>query len=260
MHVALFATCLVDSFRPSVGFSAVALLESAGCTVDVPVAQTCCGQPAYNNGDSANARKIAQQLIDTFSPYEYVVIPSASCAGMIQQHFPRLFEHDPLWLQRSREFAGRCYELVIFLHDILRVSSFPVQYQGTVTYHDSCSSLREVSVKHKVRDLLAGVEKLQLNECSDTEVCCGFGGTFCVKYPEIATSMVDDKVTAITASGADMLSAGDLGCLLHLAGRLKRLNHAIQIYHVAELLAGHTDIPGIGDGQHDPVANSDDAV
>ena len=249
MHVALFATCLVDMFRPNAGFATVALLEQAGCEVHVPLNQTCCGQPAYNNGDYRNARRLAQQVIETFSAYDYVVVPSGSCAGMIIQHYPQLFEDDAYWQDRARDLAGRCHELVSFLHDILAVTSFPICEQGAITCHDSCSSRREIQIGQKSRNLLAGNAQLKFIDLNEAEVCCGFGGTFCVKYPEISTAMVDDKVANIDATGAEILVSGDMGCLLNIAGRLKRLNKPIRVYHIAELLAGMTDVPGIGDGE-----------
>jgi len=248
MHIALLATCLVDLFRPNAGFAAIALLENAGCVVDVPLGQTCCGQPAYNNGDVDSARKIARQVIETFSDYEYVVVPSGSCAGMLIHHYPRLFEDDPDWHRKAMDLSGRCHELVSFLHDILKVTSFPMQYHGSLTCHDSCSSLREIHAQQKSRNLLACNNKQTLIELNDAEVCCGFGGTFCVKYSEISESMVNDKVANIDATGAEILVSGDMGCLLNIAGRLKRLNRPIRIFHIAELLADMTDVPGIGDG------------
>ena len=254
MRVALLATCLVDVFRPNAGFAAVSLLQQAGCDVDVPVQQTCCGQPAYNNGDAANARELAKQVMNLFKNYDYIVVPSASCAGMLKQHYPRLFEDDPVWREMALDLSRRCYELIGFLHDILNLAGMPIAYQGAITYHDSCSSLREVPGKQQVRALLAGNEKLQLVELKDAEVCCGFGGTFCVKFPEIATAMVDDKVADIEASGAQLLVSADLGCLLHIAGRLKRLNKSIQVYHIAELLAGMLDTPGIGERVTSPAS------
>jgi L-lactate dehydrogenase complex protein LldE len=254
MRVAFFATCLVDAFRPTAGFAAVSLLEQAGCEVDVPMQQTCCGQPAYNNGDLTAARILAKQVIGMLSGYDYVVVPSASCAGMLKQHYPYLFEDNPPWREKAFDLSNRCYELIGFLHDILQVSAFPVCFQGSVTYHDSCSSLREVPIKQQVRKLLASNENLQFVELTDTEVCCGFGGTFCVKFPEIATSMVNDKVANIEATGAEMLVSADMGCLLHITGRLKRLNKSIRVYHIAELLAGMTDTPGIGDGADSPIS------
>lgn len=247
MKVALFVTCLVDLFRPSVGFAAVKLLEAAGCEVEVPPAQSCCGQPAYNSGAKADAKAIARQVIATFEPYEYVVAPSGSCAGMIKTHYPELFADEPAWAERARALARRCHELLAFLVDVRGMTAVAAEYRGRVAYHDSCSSLRELGVKSQPRRLLASVAGLELRELPGAEVCCGFGGTFCVKYPEISTRMASDKAREIQASGADTLLAGDLGCLLNLAGRLAREGSAVKVRHVAEVLAGATAAPAIGE-------------
>lgn len=249
MRVAVFATCLVDLFRPTVGFATVKLLEQAGCEVDVPPTQTCCGQPAYNNGDNDDARAIARQVITAFSGYEYVVVPSGSCAGMLHKHYLELFRDDPEWEPRARELSQRCRELIGFLVDVLKIDRLDSHYSGTVTYHDSCSSQRECGIKPQARELLAMVGSLHLAEMEGTEQCCGFGGTFCAKYPDISRHMVDNKLAAIEATGADTLLAADLGCLWHIAGRLKRLDKPIKVYHVAEVLAGMANGPGIGDGE-----------
>lgn len=253
MRVAFFASCLVDLFRPNAGFAAVALLENAGCIVDVPPEQTCCGQPAYNNGDKNNARIIARQVITSFSDYEYVVVPSSSCAGMMIQHYPQLFEDSAEWHKKATDLSARCFELVTFLHDVLKVTSFPGAYQGTITYHDSCSSLREIKVKEKTRNLLSCNKELNLVELANPEACCGFGGTFCVKYPEISEFMVNDKIADVESTGAEMLVSGDMGCLMNIAGRLKRLDKPVTVFHIAEVLAGMTDLPGIGDKAGEPL-------
>lgn len=249
MRVGLFVTCLVDLYRPNVGFSAVELIERAGFEVAVPIGQTCCGQPAYNSGDREDARRIARQVIGLFDGFDHVVVPSGSCAGMLKLHYPRLFEHDPQWRSRAEDFAARVSELSAFLIDVAGMDSVETSRSGSCTYHDSCSSQRELGVREQPRKLLASVQGLELREMDDTEVCCGFGGTFCVKYPEISERMVADKVAAVKASGADTLLAGDLGCLLNIAGRLKREGSSVRAYHVAEVLAGRTDVPGIGDGE-----------
>jgi L-lactate dehydrogenase complex protein LldE len=246
-RVGLFVTCLVDLFRPTVGFAAVKLLRDAGCTVEVPRAQTCCGQPAYNSGDRADAGAIARQAIEAFEGFDYVVAPSGSCAGMLREHYPALFADDPAMAPRAHHLARRAYELVSFLTDVLGVATTGVRYQGVVTYHDSCSGLRELGIREQPRRLLAGVPGLELNELADAEVCCGFGGTFCVKYPDISNRMVDDKAAAVQASGADTLLGGDMGCLMNLAGKLKRLGSPVRVRHVAEVLAGMTDAPPIGE-------------
>ena len=250
MKVGLFITCLVDLFRPSVGFAAVKLLEEAGCALEVPRAQTCCGQPAYNSGDKADAKAIARQVIESFSAYDYVVAPSGSCAGMIKTHYPELFADESAWAVRARELAGRTYELVSFLVDVCGMDGVAARYQGTVTYHDSCSGLRELGVKAQPRKLLASVAGLSLRELPGAELCCGFGGTFCIKYPEISTRMVADKAKDIRATGADTLLAGDLGRLLNMAGRLEREGSTVKVRHVAEGLAGMTELPAIGEPRH----------
>ena len=246
-RVALFVTCLVDLFRPSVGFAAVKLLEQAGCRIEVPLRQTCCGQPAFNSGDRRGAEAIARGVIEAFAGFDHVVAPSGSCAGMLRLHLPELFDDDPETKERAVELAGRCHELVSFLVDVMGVRDVQAQLAATVTYHDSCSGLRELEVKRQPRQLLASIEGLSLREMEDSEVCCGFGGTFCVKYPEISTRMVSNKAEHVEATGADLLLAGDMGCLLNMAGRLKRLGSAVQARHVAEVLAGETAGPAIGE-------------
>ena len=246
-RVALFVTCLVDLFRPSVGFAAVKLLQQAGCRIEVPLRQTCCGQPAFNSGDRRGAEAIARGVIEAFAGFDHVVAPSGSCAGMLRLHLPELFDDDPETKERAVELAGRCHELVSFLVDVMGVRDVQAQLAATVTYHDSCSGLRELEVKRQPRQLLASIEGLSLREMEDSEVCCGFGGTFCVKYPEISTRMVSNKAEHVEATGAELLLAGDMGCLLNMAGRLKRLGSAVQARHVAEVLAGETAGPAIGE-------------
>ena len=246
-RVALFVTCLVDLHRPTVGFAAIKLLEDAGCQVEVPRTQTCCGQPAYNSGDRQTARRIARSVLAAFDGYDYVVVPSGSCGGMIRHHLPHLFDDDPNLRARADALGARTWELTAFLADVMGVRGTGAAYQGVVTYHDSCSGLRELGVKAQPRALLAGIAGVQLRELPDAEVCCGFGGTFCVKYPEISTRMVQEKTRDIAATGADTLLAGDMGCLLNMAGRLSREGSPVQVRHVAEVLAGMTgDVPPIG--------------
>ena len=245
--VGLFVTCLVDLFRPNVGFAAIKLLEDAGCSVTVPELQTCCGQPAYNSGDAADAREIAKQVIAAFEGFDYVVGPSGSCMGMIRVHYPEMFPTDAAWRGRADSVAEKSHELLSFLRDVLGVESLNVRFEETATYHDSCSGLREMGVKSQPRDLLGHVSGLTLNEMAENEVCCGFGGTFCVKYPKISQRIVADKVKNIVDTGATTLLGGDLGCLLNIAGRLKREQSQVKVYHAAEVLAGLTEVPPIGD-------------
>ncbi len=246
-RVALFVTCLVDLYRPSVGFAAVKLLEDAGCTVAVPRLQTCCGQPAFNSGDRATAKAIAADVIAAFDGYDHVVVPSGSCGGMIHEHYPALFADDPAMAPRARALAVRTHELVSFLVDVLGVTQVQADWTATATYHDSCSGLRELGIKAQPRQLLASVRGLTLAELPQAEVCCGFGGTFCIKYPEISDRMVADKAAQVDSTGADLLLAGDLGCLLNMAGKLKRTGSRVQVRHVAEVLAGMADEPAIGE-------------
>lgn len=228
-----------------VGFAAVKLLEDAGCTVEVP-RQSCCGQPAFNSGDRASAQDIARQVIDAFEPYDYVVAPSGSCAGMLKAHYPELFRGDPNWLPRADALAARTFELTSFLVDVCGVRKVAVRLDAAATYHDSCAGLRELGVHDQPRRLLATVDALQLTEMQGADVCCGFGGTFCVKYPEISNAIAGKKVAAVVASGAGLVLAGDLGCLMNIAGRLQREGAGVEVRHVAEVLAGMTNAPAIG--------------
>jgi L-lactate dehydrogenase complex protein LldE len=247
--VALFVTCLVDLFRPSVGFAAVKLLEDAGCRVVVPAVQTCCGQPAYNSGDRANTLAIARQVIDVFSSFQHVVAPSGSCAAMIRHHYPAFFAGDPAMKLRAAELAARTWELTSFLTDVLGVERVTAHFTGSATYHDSCSGLRELGVKAQPRKLLAGVDGLALKDLPNAEACCGFGGTFCVKYPDVSADIAGRKTADIAATGADLVLAGDLGCLINIAGKLKREGSPVQARHVAEVLAGTTGEPAIGEAR-----------
>ncbi|MEI8146866.1 MAG: (Fe-S)-binding protein [Alphaproteobacteria bacterium] len=247
LRVGLYATCLVDLFRPSVGFAAVKLLEANGCVVEVP-AQTCCGQPAFNSGDRRTAQDLALQVIEAFEGYHAVVVPSGSCGGMIKHHYPELFADNPKLSARANRLADKTHELMSFLVDILGVTRVAAAHEGSVTYHDSCSGLRELGVKDQPRKLLASVAGLDLVEMRDSDVCCGFGGTFCVKYPDISNTIVEKKAAAIEASGAKTLLAGDLGCLMNMAGKLARQGSSVEVRHVAEILADMTDEPAIGRG------------
>ena len=253
MRVGLFVTCLADLMRPSVAFAAVKLLQDAGCTVSVPEAQTCCGQPALNSGDSVDARQIAMKVIAAFEGYDAVVGPSGSCMGTLRHDYPALFSgttaEDAAWRTRAEDLSRRSHELTSFLVDVLKVPAVTAHYDGTVTYHDSCAGLRELGIKRQPRQLLAGVQGLKLVEMEGTEECCGFGGTFCVKYPEISTKMVDDKIAHVQASGATTLLGGDLGCLLNIAGRMKRQGIEVRVLHTAEVLAGMGHQPAIGEAQ-----------
>lgn len=254
--VGLFVTCLVDVVRPSIGFAAVRLIEAAGCDVIVPERQTCCGQPAYNSGDRADAVAIARQTISAFGGCDYIVAPSGSCAGMLKTHYPRLFADDPAMHAKAEAFAGRVHELLSFLVDVRGMTEIPEALQQTagestggkalrVTYHDSCSGLRELGIKDQPRQLLTSIKGLELVEMADSEICCGFGGTFSVKFPDISNAMVEKKAQNIAGAGPDLVLAGDLGCLLNMAGKLSRQGRRIGARHVAEVLAGELAEPAI---------------
>jgi L-lactate dehydrogenase complex protein LldE len=242
----LFVTCLVDLFRPSVGFAALKLLEAAGCEVVVPAAQTCCGQPGYNSGDRAGAQVLARKVLHEFNTCEYVVVPSGSCAGMIRTHYRELLAEFPELRQQVERLAERTYELTEFLQNVVKVSETPGRWQGVVTYHDSCSGLRELGVKAQPRALLARVHGLELKEMSTPEQCCGFGGTFAVKFGEISTRICDQKCADIAATGANAVILGDLGCMLNIEGRMRRRGETTRVLHIAEVLAGMTDADGSG--------------
>ena len=244
-RVALLVTCLVDLFRPSVGFAAVRLLEDAGCDVEVP-AQSCCGQPAYNSGERHLAMKVARTMLDALEDYDYVVAPSGSCTGMVTKHYPNLFEgtRDE---ERARALSQRTFELTRFLVEVRGVTRTASRFEGTVTWHDSCSCLREAGTREAPRILLGGVEGTVLKEAKDREVCCGFGGTFCVKYPAISTAMARDKAASLEETGADTVLSADLGCLLNIAGVLRRQGSPVKVRHVAEVLADDAAGPAIGE-------------
>lgn len=246
-RIGLFVTCLVDLFRPSVGFATVKLLEEAGCVVEVPERQTCCGQPAYNSGDIKNSKAIAKQVIEAFQNYDYLVAPSGSCLGMIKIHYPELVKDEPVWHEKAKALAERSFEILSFLADIVDVQLPERSFEAVATYHDGCAGLRELNIKQQPRHLLAAVKGLNLKELKEPEVCCGFGGTFCVKYPDISERMVSDKANDIQATGADILLAGEMGCLLNIAGRLHRLKIPVRCFHAVEILAGMTEQPAIGE-------------
>ena len=247
VRVGFFATCLVDLFRPNVGFAGVRLLDEAGCEVEVPAVQTCCGQPAYNSGDFRTTQALAQRVIAAFEGYDYVVAPSGSCASVLKVHYPLLFPADEHWRARAELLSPRCFELMQFLHDVLGSEGPPPRFSGTATYHDSCSGMRELGIHAQPRALLDRVEGMKRVELEDGAVCCGFGGTFCVKYPRISERMVCDKVECVRQSGAGTLLGGDLGCLLNIAGRLKREGSPTKVYHAVEVLAGMADTAAIGE-------------
>ena len=245
--VGLFVTCLVDLMRPATGFAAAELIEAAGFRVEVPAAQTCCGQPAYNSGNTEDTRAIAKQVIAAFEGVDYVVVTSGLCGGTLRKHYPELFAADAAWQARAESLADKTFELTQFLQEHAKSNEKLLAWEVAATYHDSCSGLRELGIKGQPRELLSKVDGLSLIEGQEAETCCGFGGLFCVKYGDISEEIVSAKVADIDKTGADLVLGGDLGCLMNIAGRLKRLGRPTEVRHVAEVLAGMRDAPAIGE-------------
>jgi L-lactate dehydrogenase complex protein LldE len=239
MRVGLFVTCLVDLMRPSIGFAAIKLLESGGADVYVPPTQTCCGQPAYNSGDRADAIALARKVVDEFEDCDYLVSPSGSCSGMIKTHYGELFAADPAMQARVAALGQKTWELTSFLAEVLKLERVPGTFEGKATYHDCCAGLRELGIKKQPRALLASMAGLKVSEMAEPETCCGFGGTFSVKFGEISARLADNKCGHIEAADVDAVVLGDLGCMLNIEGRLRRRGDAkTQVLHVAEVLAG----------------------
>ena len=237
--IGLFITCLADSMRPSIPWSTVRLLEHAGYDVEVPMAQTCCGQPAYNAGDAHSARLLAKKFLDEFEGFDHVVAPSGSCMGTIKTHYANLFNGHADLLRRYERLQPRLYELTDFLVHVAKLSSLPGKSKGCMTYHDSCAGLRELGIQQQPRTLLALQPDVELVNMEQCQQCCGFGGTFSVKYGNVSAAIADEKCAHIHASGADAVVMGDLGCMLHIEGRLRRTGDMrTRVLHIAEVLAG----------------------
>jgi L-lactate dehydrogenase complex protein LldE len=242
MRVGLFVTCLVDLMRPSIGFAAIRLLEAGGAELFVPPSQTCCGQPAYNSGDRRDAIALARKVVEEFEGCDYLVSPSGSCSGMIRTHYGELFADDEPMRDRVTALSAKTWELTSFLADVVKLQRVPGGFRGTITYHDSCAGLRELGVKHQPRALLAQMRDVTVREMPEAETCCGFGGTFAVKFGEISARLADNKCGHIEAAGVDAVVLGDLGCMLNIEGRLRRRGDVrTRVLHVAEVLAG--DLP-----------------
>lgn len=244
--VGLFVTCLVDLFRPAIGFAAIKLLEDAGARVEIPLTQTCCGQPAFNSGDRVDAQAIARQVVDVFEGFDYVVAPSGSCAGMLKLHYAALLADDPAYAERAKTLAEKSHELTRFLVDVLYLEGVDATYAARVTYHDSCASLRETGSGWAARRLLQSIRGIDLVELPDAEACCGFGGAFSVKYPGISSAIAEAKSRTIAATDASCVVSCDLGCLMQIAGKLSRDGKKIQVRHIAELLANMVEAAPIG--------------
>ncbi len=234
--VSFFVPCLVDTIYPEVARSVVKVLENLELEVDCPREQTCCGQIAYNSGYRSRARRLAERFITLFEDAEAIVCPSGSCAAMVKHQYPLLFQTDPAWLKRARDVAAKIFEFTQFLVDVLDLTELGARYSCTATYHDSCHLNRHLGIHSQPRRLLQGIQGLRLVEMEDADRCCGFGGAFSMKYPDISLAIVQDKVDNILASKADIVVGCDMGCLMNIQGRLNRLGSSVQVKHIAQML------------------------
>jgi len=235
MRIALLVTCLGDVIRPAAGVATVRLLRRLGHEIEFPERQTCCGQPFYNSGFAEQARELAQHTIGVFDGYETVVAPSGSCAAMVKLEYPRLVEHDPSWSRRAEDLAARTFELTDFLVNRLGVVDVGARYEGRVTHHYACH-LRGLGLTDEVERLIEHVDGATYVPLQRQDQCCGFGGSFAVRYPQISGAMVEDKTACIAATEADAIVSTDTGCLMNIGGRLHRQESPIEVLHVAELL------------------------
>jgi L-lactate dehydrogenase complex protein LldE len=235
--ISLFIPCLVDAVYPEVGEAVVKVFERLGMSVTYPPDQTCCGQPAFNAGHLPQARKAARRFIEIFESAEVIVCPSGSCTAMVRHHYPDLMQADDSWCRRARSLGEKIFEFSEYLVDVLGKADTGARYAGTVTYHDSCHLLRSLGIREQPRQLIRGVAGTTFVELYDSDRCCGFGGAFSVRYPEISTALVDEKVANILATGADAFVGADMGCLMNIEGRLSRMGSKVRVMHVAQLLA-----------------------
>jgi L-lactate dehydrogenase complex protein LldE len=239
MRVALFITCLVDQMWSSIGASTVAVLRRAGCTVEFDERQTCCGQPAFNTGYASEARRVAVRFIELCeeSKADAIVSPSGSCTAMVH-HYEALFQDDEQWRARARAVAARTFELSSFLVRVLKTEDVGARFAGRVTWHDACHGLRDLNIRDEPRRLISRVREAEFVELENADTCCGFGGTFSVKYPEISTAILEQKIEAIARAQVDAVISGDASCLMQIGGRLSRVGSKVRVMHLAELLAG----------------------
>jgi len=238
MKVSLFITCLVDQLFPQVGVSMVEVLRRLGVEVDFPEAQTCCGQPAFNSGYRAQARELAERFIKVFDESQYIVAPSGSCTSMVKVFYPDLFEDDGASRERAQKLAARTFEFSEFLINILKVEDVGAKFHGRVALHQSCHLLRELNVRTEPLKLLRAVRGIELIELERADACCGFGGLFAIKYAQISGGILQEKIDCIKRSGAEVIVASDMGCLMHIDGGLSRQRIPVRTLHLAELLAG----------------------
>ncbi len=241
-RVALFVTCLGDMFFPQVGEATVQLLERAGMEVDFPERQTCCGQPAYNSGFQRVTRQFAEHFLNVFESAECVVSPFGSCVALVKNEYPHLFDDNPALRTRIEQLGARTYELTTFLVNVLGIEDFGARFPARVTYHDGCHALRGLGIHDEPRRLLSHVEGLELVEMEPPEWCCGFGGTFAVRMPEVSGAMLNEKLRRITATNAQYVVSTELGCMMNIGGGLTRHKLAPRIIHLANVLAGGANV------------------
>ena len=239
-RVSLFVTCLVDLFFPEIGEATVNVLRRQGVQVDFPRAQICCGQPVFNSGFRGDAAAVARRTIDVFKDAESVVLPCGSCTDMVREHYPHLFD-DPGEREQAQQFAAKCYELSEYLTDVLAVGEYPSQFKGKVTYHDSCHMCRGLGLKQQPRQCLAGVKGAELVEMPQSDECCGFGGSFSVRLPEVSEAILQKKLETAHASGAEYVVSADPGCMMQMAGGLSRHGDPLKVIHIAQVLAGEVE-------------------
>jgi L-lactate dehydrogenase complex protein LldE len=236
MTVSIFIPCFIDQLYPQVGFSMVKVLERAGCTVKYNTNQTCCGQPAFNAGFWGEAREVCSKFINDFADAEYIVSPSASCIGFVRNYYPKLLENSSLH-NDVKQLKDKSFEFVEFMIKVLNIDDVGATFNATATYHDSCAGLREVGIKSEPRQLLSKVKGLELVEMNDVETCCGFGGTFAVKFEPISIAMADQKATNASDTKAEYIISTDMSCLMHLDGYIKNAGYPLKTIHIADVLA-----------------------
>ncbi len=249
MDAALFVTCLTDQFYPRVGRAAVAVLEYLGCNVSFPADQTCCGQPFYNNGYFNEARRLAQRMIGVFDRAEVVVTPSGSCCAMVHEQFPRLLGDDPQWAERGAAMVNKTHEFVAFLVHTLKADlrELGCRWDGHATYHYSCHG-RGIGLTDEAVRLMSQIEGLRYTPLEKMDQCCGFGGTFAIKFAEVSGAMATDKADCITASRAEVCVCNDAGCAMNIAGQLHRNGAPVRVMHLAEIIAEGLGLLGEDDG------------
>ncbi len=235
--VTLFIQCIIDGMFPEVGFAVVRIFEKLGIDVECPAEQTCCGQPAFNSGYRKEAKRAAEHFINVFDDAEAIVCPSGSCVNMVRNHYPELFRDDARLLERAKGIGTKTFEFTEYLVDVLGIEDLGASYEGRITYHDSCHLLRGLGVKEQPRKLIKKIRDAEFVEMYDSDRCCGFGGAFSVKYPEISAAILEDKIKNIISSNADVVTGCDMGCLMNIQGILSRKRLPVKTLHIAQLLA-----------------------